>query len=152
MYRNIPDYSTSSVSRCGLFKMIYSCCEVGFGYTQKRQRIALYVASPPYEGIFRWSGRFRLERVDLLEEGHRPRRVWPNRSRWTLHHALRWGSTVLLESREGLETEINSGHTEAWYTAEVLGLEFWIHFSLEGYVFIFLKKRMENKDSTLNLE
>ncbi|KAI5667408.1 hypothetical protein M9H77_17261 [Catharanthus roseus] len=32
-------------------------------------RIALYVASPPYEGLFRWNGRFRLGRVDLLEEG-----------------------------------------------------------------------------------
>ncbi|KAI5681549.1 hypothetical protein M9H77_02777 [Catharanthus roseus] len=47
---------------------------------EHRQRITLYVASPPYEGLFRWPGRFRLGRVDPLEEGRRPRRVWPNRS------------------------------------------------------------------------
>ncbi|KAI5657059.1 hypothetical protein M9H77_25852 [Catharanthus roseus] len=32
---------------------------------------------------------------------------------------------------------INSGHIEARYIAEVLALEFWIHFSLEGYVFVY---------------
>ncbi|KAI5675505.1 hypothetical protein M9H77_06455 [Catharanthus roseus] len=52
-------------------------------------RIALYVASPSYESLFRWRGRFRLRRVDPLEERRRPRRVWPNRSTWTPHHALR---------------------------------------------------------------
>ncbi|KAI5681296.1 hypothetical protein M9H77_02523 [Catharanthus roseus] len=47
---------------------------------RKHQRIALYMASPPYKGLFRWHERFRLERVDPLEEGRRPRRVWPNQS------------------------------------------------------------------------
>ncbi|KAI5653296.1 hypothetical protein M9H77_30483 [Catharanthus roseus] len=47
---------------------------------QKRQRIALYVASLPYEGLFRWRGRFRLWRVDPLEEGRRPRRISSGRS------------------------------------------------------------------------
>ncbi|KAI5675935.1 hypothetical protein M9H77_06885 [Catharanthus roseus] len=56
--------------------------------------IVLYVSSPPYEGLFRWRGRFRLRSVDPLEDGHRPRRVWPNRSTWTPHHALRWGSAA----------------------------------------------------------
>ncbi|KAI5676702.1 hypothetical protein M9H77_07652 [Catharanthus roseus] len=60
MYRNIP---------------VYNCCEAGFYYTQKRQMITLNVASPPYEGLFRWRGRFRLGRVDPLEVGHRPRRL-----------------------------------------------------------------------------
>ncbi|KAI5673451.1 hypothetical protein M9H77_13815 [Catharanthus roseus] len=36
----------------------------------------------------------------------------------------------------GLSINI-SGQIEARYTAEVLGLEFWIHFSLEGYVFMY---------------
>ncbi|KAI5676591.1 hypothetical protein M9H77_07541 [Catharanthus roseus] len=58
---------------------------------RKRQRIALYVASPPYESLFLWRGRFRLGIVDPLEEGHGPQRLWPNRSTWTPHHALRWG-------------------------------------------------------------
>ncbi|KAI5658194.1 hypothetical protein M9H77_26987 [Catharanthus roseus] len=44
-------------------------------FVRKRHKIALYVASPPYEGLFRWRGRFRLGRVDPLEEGHRPRRI-----------------------------------------------------------------------------
>ncbi|KAI5653652.1 hypothetical protein M9H77_30839 [Catharanthus roseus] len=57
-------------------------------------RIALYMASPPYKGLFRWRGRFRLGRVDPLEEGRRLRRVWPNRSMWTPHHALWWGSAA----------------------------------------------------------
>ncbi|KAI5675348.1 hypothetical protein M9H77_06298 [Catharanthus roseus] len=104
---------------CGLFKTVHSCYEIGFCYTQ-RQRIALYVASPPYEGLFQCRGRFRLGRMDPLEEGRRPRRVWPNRSTWIPHHALQWGSTI------------NSGHTEAQYATEVLGLEFWIHFFSPG--------------------
>ncbi|KAI5657800.1 hypothetical protein M9H77_26593 [Catharanthus roseus] len=54
--------------KCDLFKMIYNCCKPGFDHTQ-RQRIALYMAGPPYEGLFRWHGRFRLGRVDPLEEG-----------------------------------------------------------------------------------
>ncbi|KAI5677494.1 hypothetical protein M9H77_08444 [Catharanthus roseus] len=32
---------------------------------------------------------FLTLRVDPLEEGRRPRRVWPNPSTWTPHHALR---------------------------------------------------------------
>ncbi|KAI5668255.1 hypothetical protein M9H77_18108 [Catharanthus roseus] len=60
----------------------------------------------------------RLGRVHLLEEGCEPRRVWPNRSTWTPHHALRWDGR-LVESQEGLETKvgprvdlINSGRSE----------------------------------------
>ncbi|KAI5653060.1 hypothetical protein M9H77_30247 [Catharanthus roseus] len=49
---------------------------------RKRQWIALYVTSLPYEGLFRWRGRFKLGRVDPLEEGRRLRRLWPNRLAW----------------------------------------------------------------------
>ncbi|KAI5648122.1 hypothetical protein M9H77_34127 [Catharanthus roseus] len=56
----------------------------------KHQRIVLYVASPPYEGLFQWRERFKLKRVDPLKEGRKPRRMWPNRSMWTPHHTLRW--------------------------------------------------------------
>ncbi|KAI5677844.1 hypothetical protein M9H77_08794 [Catharanthus roseus] len=140
MYTNIIfDYSTRAASSrapymCGLFKTVDNYCELGFdsiqGYSSGYDHVfesirGLHcVASPPYEGLFRWSGRFRLGRVDLLEEGNRPRRVWTNSSTWTLHHALRWDGR-LVESQEGLETEV---------AAKVLGLEFWTHFSLEGYV------------------
>ncbi|KAI5677803.1 hypothetical protein M9H77_08753 [Catharanthus roseus] len=48
-------------------------------YNIYRQRIALHVASPPYEGLFRWRRRFRLGRVDTLEEEHRPQRLFGNR-------------------------------------------------------------------------
>ncbi|KAI5682085.1 hypothetical protein M9H77_03313 [Catharanthus roseus] len=54
--------------RCGIFKTVYNCCEAGFG---RRKRIALYVASLPYQSLFQWHERFRLERVDPLEEGCR---------------------------------------------------------------------------------
>ncbi|KAI5652836.1 hypothetical protein M9H77_30023 [Catharanthus roseus] len=60
----------------------------------KLQKIALYVASPSYESLFRWRGRFKLGKVDPLEEGRRPRRMWPNRSTWTLHYALWWDSAA----------------------------------------------------------
>ncbi|KAI5658975.1 hypothetical protein M9H77_27768 [Catharanthus roseus] len=33
------------------------------------KRIALYMTSPSYEGLFRWRGRFKLGRVDPIEEG-----------------------------------------------------------------------------------
>ncbi|KAI5667763.1 hypothetical protein M9H77_17616 [Catharanthus roseus] len=77
------------------------------------QRIALYVASLPYEGLFRRRRRFRLERVDLLEEGRRPWRVWPNISTWTPYHALRWDGR-LVESQEGLETKIGPRADFRW--------------------------------------
>ncbi|KAI5682344.1 hypothetical protein M9H77_03572 [Catharanthus roseus] len=95
---------------------------------KNRQRIALYMASPSYEGLFRWHGRFRLGRVDPLKEGRRPQRVWPNRSTWTCS-AVGFGH--LVESQEGLETEIgpkadliSSGRSGAQQAAEVLGQEF----------------------------
>ncbi|KAI5667818.1 hypothetical protein M9H77_17671 [Catharanthus roseus] len=56
-------------------------------YGRLHHSIALYVASPLYEGLFRWHERFKLRRVDPLEEGRRPRRVWPNWSMRTPHHA-----------------------------------------------------------------
>ncbi|KAI5654728.1 hypothetical protein M9H77_31915 [Catharanthus roseus] len=67
--------------------------------------IPLYVASPPYEGLFRWRGRFRLGRVDPLEEGRRPRRGGPI----SLHGyciMLCGGFGHLLESQKRLEIEV----------------------------------------------
>ncbi|KAI5663636.1 hypothetical protein M9H77_22959 [Catharanthus roseus] len=98
------------------------CC------VRKRQRIALYVASPPYEGLFRWRGQFRLGRVDPLEEGYRPRRMWPNRSTWTPHHALRWDSTTYCARNP----HISSGRSGAHQTTEVLGQEFLGQISQSG--------------------
>ncbi|KAI5682537.1 hypothetical protein M9H77_03765 [Catharanthus roseus] len=46
----------------------------------KRQRIAQYMGSPLYEGIFQWHGRFRLGRVDPLEEGRRLQGICSGRS------------------------------------------------------------------------
>ncbi|KAI5665262.1 hypothetical protein M9H77_24585 [Catharanthus roseus] len=43
-------------------------------------------------------------RVDPLEEGHRLRRVWPNRATWTLHHALR-----LARDSQGPNEPLNAG-------------------------------------------
>ncbi|KAI5653757.1 hypothetical protein M9H77_30944 [Catharanthus roseus] len=40
-----------------------------------------------------------------LKRGVVPWRVWPNRSTWTLHHALRWGRPPCGEL-EGLETKV----------------------------------------------
>ncbi|KAI5667626.1 hypothetical protein M9H77_17479 [Catharanthus roseus] len=45
------------------------CFLIFANITGLHQRIALYMASLPYEGLFRWRGRFRLKRVDPLEEG-----------------------------------------------------------------------------------
>ncbi|KAI5653936.1 hypothetical protein M9H77_31123 [Catharanthus roseus] len=56
----VEDNSTRAASKVTVLLMILC---------SKRQRIALYVASPPYEGRFQWRGRFRLERLDPLEEG-----------------------------------------------------------------------------------
>ncbi|KAI5654238.1 hypothetical protein M9H77_31425 [Catharanthus roseus] len=57
------------------FRTMTNCSYFWNDITQCRQRILLYVAILPYEGLFRWRGRFRLRRVDPLEEGRRPRRL-----------------------------------------------------------------------------
>ncbi|KAI5678416.1 hypothetical protein M9H77_09366 [Catharanthus roseus] len=62
------------------FQTVTKCCYFWNDITQHRQRIALYVDSPPYEGHFRWRGRFRLEKMDQLEEGCRSRRIRSRRS------------------------------------------------------------------------
>ncbi|KAI5669423.1 hypothetical protein M9H77_19276 [Catharanthus roseus] len=80
-------YFSEPLQNIAIFGMI--SLSVFFGDVLQN-RIALYVASPLYEGFFRWRGRFRLERVYPLKEGRRSQRVWPNRTTWTLHHALRW--------------------------------------------------------------
>ncbi|KAI5671418.1 hypothetical protein M9H77_11782 [Catharanthus roseus] len=40
-----------------------------------------------------------------LKRSVAPWRIWPNRSTWTLHHALRWVKR-LVESQKGLETKV----------------------------------------------
>ncbi|KAI5654184.1 hypothetical protein M9H77_31371 [Catharanthus roseus] len=47
-----------------------------------------------------------------------PWRVWPNRSMWTLHHALQWDGR-LVESQEGLEANINLGRSEYYSTLPI---------------------------------
>ncbi|KAI5671793.1 hypothetical protein M9H77_12157 [Catharanthus roseus] len=79
-----PDYSTRAASRCSpqcvtyfLSQCIGVVLHIGVAFSKRfiiavkqvSTGIALYVASPPYEGLFRWHGRFRLGRVDPLEEG-----------------------------------------------------------------------------------
>ncbi|KAI5676911.1 hypothetical protein M9H77_07861 [Catharanthus roseus] len=80
------DYSTRAASRCSPQCVIYFLSQyigvvlhIGVAFSKwfiiavkqvfAVHRIALYVASPLYEGLFRWRGRFRLGRVDPLEEG-----------------------------------------------------------------------------------
>ncbi|KAI5658454.1 hypothetical protein M9H77_27247 [Catharanthus roseus] len=93
----------------------------------------------------------RLERVDPLEEGVVPQRVWPNRSTWTLHHALLWDGR-LAESQEELETKFDpraglvgapgicnllTQDGQRYSKSLKLGVEFLVQVSLEGYVFLF---------------
>ncbi|KAI5677534.1 hypothetical protein M9H77_08484 [Catharanthus roseus] len=73
----------------------YLVCDLS---TRSTSRIALYMASPPYEGLFQWRGRFRLERVDQLEEGCRPRRVLTI----ALHVLLNWGVEAALMCLDSL--------------------------------------------------
>ncbi|KAI5667033.1 hypothetical protein M9H77_16886 [Catharanthus roseus] len=115
------------------------------------QRIALYVASPLYEGLFRSRGRFRLGRVDPLEEGRRLRRVWPNRSTWTPHHTLRDMGVRLfvmefVRRLAGIDYEmpelgsddlISSGRLGAQKATEGLGREFFDQISQEGHMIVF---------------
>ncbi|KAI5648136.1 hypothetical protein M9H77_34141 [Catharanthus roseus] len=89
MHRSCAPY------RYDLFKTVYNCCKIGFGRTQS-----------PVQGPLPLAWTIQIGRVDPLEEGRRPRKVWTNRSSWTPHHALRWDAH-LVESQEGLETKVD---------------------------------------------
>ncbi|KAI5668457.1 hypothetical protein M9H77_18310 [Catharanthus roseus] len=71
------DYSTRTMFSQYVIYFLSQCIgvmlHIGVAFPKRfiiavRSKIALYVASPPYEGLFRWRGRFRFGRVDPLKE------------------------------------------------------------------------------------
>ncbi|KAI5676764.1 hypothetical protein M9H77_07714 [Catharanthus roseus] len=86
-----------------------------------------------------------------LKRGVAPWKVWPNRSTWTLHHALRWVGR-LVESQEGLETKVGpktdlvgalgicsilTQGGQRYNKPLKLGVEFLVRVSSEGHLFLF---------------
>ncbi|KAI5648764.1 hypothetical protein M9H77_34769 [Catharanthus roseus] len=67
MLENVLVLKSYTVLTCTHINLAYMCV---VAQACGELRIALYMASPPYEGLFRWRGRFRLEKVDPLKERH----------------------------------------------------------------------------------